>query len=96
MTDDIRTRVLTYDADKRWYCTGLRRGFNDPDAGRACGHSLVSSIEDPSCLECVNQSCERFGLLIEHPDLRSCNTRPGKRAFDKLLPKEDSHGRKGK
>ena len=95
---DVRNRVLTYDADKRWACTGICI-----DEARVCGYILVPSTEDPRCLTCQNHACERYSLLIDHPDLRSCETRPGavkgKSEFNQpgyRSKKEDSHGGKRK
>jgi hypothetical protein len=71
MTQDVRARVFTFDLDKRWACTGTRKGPGR-GAGNICGMALARSLTDPIGLMCIEPSCDRVGFVIEHPDLRSC------------------------
>lgn len=67
---DMANKVLVYDADRRWGCTGRRKVGKDH--GKPCGFMLVGVPGEPTRIMCANSDCEYNKVELERPDLAGC------------------------
>jgi len=58
---DVKSKMLVHE-DVKYRCCGA-----------GCNGQMATVLGDPTLIKCVNTKCDRYGILLQRPDLASCD-----------------------